>query len=76
RRYDPAMSPGAQAAALLLFVALLGGVCVLLWFAHQWSMPTLLGGTALVVAGLWWVGRLGEGRVRAGDVVAASAAAD
>jgi hypothetical protein len=27
---------------------LLGGVCVLLWFAHQWSLPTLLAGTALL----------------------------
>jgi sterol desaturase/sphingolipid hydroxylase (fatty acid hydroxylase superfamily) len=65
RRYDPAMSPAARGAALLLFTVLLGGVCALLWFAHQWSMPTLLGGTALIVAGLWWVGRLGEGGARA-----------
>ena len=70
------MSPGAQAAALLLFVVLLGGVCVLLWFAHQWSLPTLLAGTALVVAGLWCVGRLGEGRASAGNVVPAAAASD
>ena len=76
RRYDPAMSPAAQAAALLLFVVLLAGVCLLLWFAHQWSTPTLLGGAALVVAGLWWVGRLGEGRVGGGNVVAARAATD
>jgi hypothetical protein len=76
RRYDPVMSPGAQVAALLLFVVLLGGVCVLLWFAHQWSLPTLLTGTALVVAGLWWVGRLGEGGASGGNVVPAAAASD
>jgi alkylglycerol monooxygenase len=62
QRYDPAMSRGAQAVALLLFVALLGGVCALLWSAHEWSAPALLAGTLLVVAGLWLVGRLGEGR--------------
>ncbi len=76
RRYDPAMSPAAQAVALLLFVALLGSVCVLLWFAHQWSMPTLLAGTALVVAGLWCVGRLGEGRAAGGNGIPAGAASD
>ena len=76
RRYDPLMSPGAQAAALLLFTVLLGGVCVLLWFAHQWSLPTLLAGTALVVAGLWWLGRLGEGRASDRNVVPAAAASD
>jgi len=76
RRYDPAMSPAARAAALLLFIGLLGGVCVLLWFAHQWSPLVLLGGTALVVAGLWAVGRLGEGRSLMGHAVAARTAAD
>jgi hypothetical protein len=76
RRYDPAMSPGARAGALLIFIVLLAGVCVLLWFAHQWSMPALLAGTALIVAGLWWVGRLGEGRSPAGGTVAARTASD
>jgi hypothetical protein len=37
-------------------------VCWLLWHAHEWSAPALLGGTMLVIAGLWVVGRLGDGR--------------
>ena len=65
QRFDPVVSRGAEAAALLLFALLLGGVCALLWFAHQWSTPTLLGGGALVLLGLWLVGRLGEGRLSA-----------
>jgi sterol desaturase/sphingolipid hydroxylase (fatty acid hydroxylase superfamily) len=69
RRFDPSMSRPAQALALLLFAALLVGVCTLLWNAHRWSMPSLLVGTALVVAVLWAIGRLGEGR-RASGVAA------
>jgi hypothetical protein len=74
QRYDPMMSPRAQVAASLLFVMLLLGVCVLLWHSHQWSLPTLLGGTALVVAGLWLLGRFGEGVLIGGAAVAAPAA--
>jgi sterol desaturase/sphingolipid hydroxylase (fatty acid hydroxylase superfamily) len=62
QRYDPMTSGAVQMLALSLFVVMLGGVCWLLWHAHELSMPTLLGATALVVAGLWIVGRLGEGR--------------
>jgi hypothetical protein len=49
---------------------LLVGVCWLLWHAHEWSLPALLAGSALVLIGLWAVGRLGEGR-RAGTAIAA-----
>jgi sterol desaturase/sphingolipid hydroxylase (fatty acid hydroxylase superfamily) len=70
RRYDPPTSRGAQALALALFTALLAGVCWLLWHAHEWSWPALLAGSALVLIGLWVVGRLGEGR-RAGAAIAA-----
>jgi len=76
RRYDPAMAPRDQVTALLVFIVLLAGVCTLLWFAHQWSVPTLLGGAALVVAGLWWVGRLGEGGTQGGQTVATGTVTD
>jgi len=62
QRYDPPTAAGAQMLAAALFVVMLGGVCWLLWHAHEWSAPALLGGTVLVIAGLWVVGRLGEGR--------------
>lgn len=62
QRFDPVTSNHAQALALMLFVALLVAVCWLLWHAHEWPATALLGGTALVIAGLWVVGRLGEGR--------------
>lgn len=62
QRYDPPMSRRSQLLALLLFVAMLLGVCWLLWHAHQWSTQALLAGSALVLVGLWLMGRLGEGR--------------
>jgi hypothetical protein len=62
QRYDPPTARGAHVLAAALFVVMLGGVCWLLWHAHEWSAPALLGGTVLVIAGLWVVGRLGEGR--------------
>jgi hypothetical protein len=74
RRYDPPMSLRARIVALTLFIALLGGVCALLWTAHQWSVPSLLGGTALVVLGLWWVGRLGEGHAQDSSAATVSTA--
>jgi sterol desaturase/sphingolipid hydroxylase (fatty acid hydroxylase superfamily) len=62
QRYDPVMSRGAQWTAFALFVLLLAGVCALLWHAHQWSAPVLVCATAVIIAGLWALGRLGEGR--------------
>ena len=52
----------ARVLAAAWFGVMLGGVCWLLWHAHEWSAPALLGGTMLVIAGLWVVGRLGDGR--------------
>jgi alkylglycerol monooxygenase len=62
QRYDPPTSRGAQWLALVLFTVMLAVVCWLLWHAHEGSTLELLGGTALILAGLWTVGRLGEGR--------------
>jgi hypothetical protein len=60
QRFDPPMSRAAQAAALVVFIALLGGACALLWQAHRLSLGLQLAGTAAIVAGLWVVGRLSE----------------
>jgi alkylglycerol monooxygenase len=62
QRYDPSTSRSAQVFAVALFAVMLGAVCWLLWHAHEWSTPALLAGTALVIAGLWLAGRLGEDR--------------
>ena len=70
-RYDPPTSRGQQWLALALFLVMLGAVCWLLWHAHERSTLELLAGTVLILAGLWMVGRLGEGR-RASRVVAAA----
>jgi sterol desaturase/sphingolipid hydroxylase (fatty acid hydroxylase superfamily) len=70
QRYDPSMSRGAQISALALFAVLLVGVCVTLWNAHQWSSATLGVATALVVAGLWLLGRLAEGAASSSLAVA------
>ncbi|HEY6353518.1 MAG TPA: hypothetical protein VIY30_03445, partial [Burkholderiaceae bacterium] len=42
----------------------------------QRNREPILAGTALVVGGLWWVGRLGEGRALDGNAVPAGAASD
>lgn len=64
------MSRAAQMGALALFTVLLSLACALLWHAHRWPLPALLGGTLLVVAGLWLIGRLGEGRAAADAALA------
>jgi sterol desaturase/sphingolipid hydroxylase (fatty acid hydroxylase superfamily) len=71
QRYDPSMTPRSRALALSLFIAMLGAVCWLLWHAHELSMAALLTGTVIVIAGLWVVGRLGEGRRVATEVAVA-----
>ena len=62
QRFDPPMSRVAQLTALALFVALLAGVCVLLWHAHAWPASTLAVGTLLVIGGLTLLGWLSHGR--------------
>ena len=62
RRFEPAVSRRASALAAALFVALLGATSLFLWHAHRLATPWQLAGAAAIVAGLWLVGRLGEGR--------------
>ena len=57
-RFHPVPRPGAQAAALLLFVAGLSLTAGLLWFAHRLAPGWLAGGAALVALLLWAVGAL------------------
>jgi sterol desaturase/sphingolipid hydroxylase (fatty acid hydroxylase superfamily) len=64
-RYDPPMSRAAQAWAGLVFCALLGATTLLLWNAHRLSFGEQAASAAVVVCGLWLVGRLSERTVRA-----------
>jgi len=58
RRWEPAVSTGALAAAAALFVALLGATSVFLWNAHRLGGWQQALGAAAIVSGLWAVGRL------------------
>jgi len=62
QRYDPAMSRARQALAGALFVALLGATTAFLWNAHTLPLPQQLAAAAAIIAGLWAVGALCEGR--------------
>jgi hypothetical protein len=56
------VSRRASTLAAALFVTLLGATSLFLWHAHRLATPWQIGGAAAIVAGLWLVGRLGEGR--------------
>ena len=62
RRFDPATGRRAGIVALGVFVALLGATAAFLWQAHRLGWPQQAAIAASIAAGLWWVGRLGEGR--------------
>lgn len=62
QRYDPPASRRAVTVALLVFGLLLAGTALLLWHAHLLSGLQQLAAGAVLVVGLWWVGRLTEGR--------------
>ena len=67
RRFEPAASRRASLLALALFVLLLGGTVLFLWHAHRLGLGGQLAGAGAIAAGLWLVGRLGEGRPRRAD---------
>jgi sterol desaturase/sphingolipid hydroxylase (fatty acid hydroxylase superfamily) len=67
RRFEPAASRRASLLALALFVLLLGATVLFLWHAHRLALGAQLGGAAAIAAGLWLVGRLGEGRASRAD---------
>ena len=60
--YNPTLSRTKQWVAAGLFLALLQGVSLLLWFADQLPSAKLALGSALLVAGYWFVGALLQGR--------------
>ncbi len=62
-RYDPPIAPAAARQAGVLFAALLAATAWLLWHSHRLGPLSLAGGSAAVVAALWWVGRICTPRV-------------
>jgi sterol desaturase/sphingolipid hydroxylase (fatty acid hydroxylase superfamily) len=60
-RFDPPMSARRRALALLLFIALLGGVVLLLWTAHTLSRVELAAGAVAVFTTLCLLGWIASG---------------
>ena len=59
-RYDPPLSRGAQAVAIVLFGVVLGATTLFLWFAHRLSLAEQAGAAVAIGAMLWAVGRVCE----------------
>jgi len=55
-RFDPSMSRGAQALAIVLFVAVLSATTLFLWFAHRLTLLEQAAAAAAIFAALWAVG--------------------
>jgi sterol desaturase/sphingolipid hydroxylase (fatty acid hydroxylase superfamily) len=72
-RYDPPVPHTRQAVAFAVFVALVATTMLFLWYAHAMTWPQRIAAAAAILAALWAVGRLGEGR-REGAPLAGSAA--
>jgi sterol desaturase/sphingolipid hydroxylase (fatty acid hydroxylase superfamily) len=62
QRYDPQAPAAAQAAAALLFLAVLGGTSAFLWFAHRMGPGEQMAGAAAIVGLLWLIGLLTQPR--------------
>ncbi|MFP5397711.1 MAG: hypothetical protein ACLGIT_05235, partial [Gammaproteobacteria bacterium] len=61
QRYDPPARPAAIAAAVALFVGLLGATSLFLWHAHTLDALQQAAGVGAIAAGLVLVGRLSGG---------------
>jgi hypothetical protein len=71
RRYDPPLSRAAQAFVIVHFVAVLCGATALLWYADQLPFATLAIAALAVLAVLWLVGAVMQGRRTPAGAVAA-----
>jgi hypothetical protein len=63
RRFDPPMRRGARAFALANFLAVLGGATALLWYSDALPFAALLAASLVVLAVLWLVGAVMQGRL-------------
>lgn len=74
-RYHPPMTRGTAWFAALQFVALLGGATLFLWQADTMPLAQSVTWLAVLVAGLWAVGAVMQGRMGMLEVLLVEAAA-
>ncbi|TNF61876.1 MAG: hypothetical protein EP306_05335 [Burkholderiales bacterium] len=63
QRFETVMGPGLQWFSALQFLALLAGVALFLWHAEDWSLSRSAIWFAVLLAGLWAVGAVMQGRL-------------
>lgn len=71
RRFDPPMTGVVRAFVLLHFGGVLVAATALLWVAGSLPFPMLAAASGTILAVLWLVGAVMQGRVRAGNALAA-----
>lgn len=64
QRFDPPLHPGLPWFVGLQFLALLGGAALFLWQADGWPISRCAVWFAVLLAGLWSVGAVMQGRLR------------
>jgi sterol desaturase/sphingolipid hydroxylase (fatty acid hydroxylase superfamily)/uncharacterized membrane protein YhhN len=74
-RYAPPIDRSVAAFAALQFTALLGGVAAFLWHADTAPLAHNIAGFSVLLAGLWAVGALLQGRITRGEVLLIECAA-
>ena len=74
RRFDPPVGRAAQAFVWLQFTGVLVAATTLLWFADALPFPMLGAASLAILAVLWLIGAVMQGRVRAGTALVAEAA--
>lgn len=63
QRFETPMGPGLQWFSALQFLALLGGVALFLWHAETWPLSRSAVWFGVLLAGLWAVGAVMQGRL-------------
>ena len=71
RRYDPPMDRAARSFVVAHFTIILFGATALLWYAGSVPFPTLAGLATAILALLWLIGAVMQGRLRVTTALAA-----
>jgi hypothetical protein len=70
RRFDPAMGAGTRAFVLAHFAMVLVAATVLLWYADTLPFPMLPAASLAILAVLWLIGAVMQGRLTIGKALA------